>query len=107
MDLWWSSKDGGLDAFRGETGSVRKAYVIGEAARFATQDCESVVSNAMSDAVHAAFKRRSRGYDLIGAGDAALTNMIILSSAGPVLLPLQNNFFKALSEVETGRCFSS
>ena len=56
-------KDGGLDAFRGETGSVRKAYVIGrEAARFAMQlDCESMVLNVMSDAVQAAFEEAQPG----------------------------------------------
>ena len=66
-------KDGGLDAFRGETGSVRKAYVIGrEAARFAMQlDCESMVLNVMSDAVQAAFEEAQPGDTILLAPAAA------------------------------------
>lgn len=66
-------KDGGLDALRGETGSVRKAYVIGrEAARFAMQlDCDSVVSNEMSDAVHTAFEEAQPGDTILLAPAAA------------------------------------
>ena len=66
-------KDGGLDAFRGETSSVRKAYVIGrEAVRFAMQlDCESVVSHVMSDAVQAAFEEAQSGDTILLAPAAA------------------------------------
>ena len=66
-------KEGGLDAIRGETGSVRKAYVIGrEAAHFAMQlDCESVVSNVMSDAVQAAFEEALPGDTILLAPAAA------------------------------------
>ena len=66
-------KDGGLDEFRGETGSVRKAYVIGrDAVHFAMQlDCESVVSNVMNDAVQMAFEEAQPGDTILLAPAAA------------------------------------
>ena len=66
-------KEGGLGAFRGQMGSVRKAYVIGrEAARFAMQlECETVVTHVMAEAVRTAFEEAEAGDTILLAPAAA------------------------------------
>ncbi|MVO15751.1 UDP-N-acetylmuramoyl-L-alanine--D-glutamate ligase [Parasedimentitalea huanghaiensis] len=66
-------KDGGLEALKGSTGSVIKAYVIGrEAANFALQlDVETDVCGLMSEAVERAMGDAQNGETVLLAPAAA------------------------------------
>ncbi|UWQ80434.1 UDP-N-acetylmuramoyl-L-alanine--D-glutamate ligase [Leisingera sp. S132] len=66
-------KDGGLDALKGQTGNVRKAYVIGrEAAGFALQlDVEAEVCTTMAAAVERAMAEAQPGDTVLLAPAAA------------------------------------
>ncbi len=66
-------KEGGLDALKGQTGNVQKAYVIGrEAANFAMQlDVESEVCTTMEQAVAQAMRDANAGETVLLAPAAA------------------------------------
>lgn len=66
-------KEGGLDALKGKTGTVEKAYVIGrEAAAFALQlDVEAEVCTTMAEAVARAFADAQPGETVLLAPAAA------------------------------------
>lgn len=66
-------KDGGLDALKGQTGNVQKAYVIGrEAAGFALQlDVEAEVCTTMAAAVERAMAEAQAGDTVLLAPAAA------------------------------------
>ncbi|KIC39767.1 UDP-N-acetylmuramoyl-L-alanine--D-glutamate ligase [Leisingera sp. ANG-M7] len=66
-------KDGGLDALKGQTGNVQKAYVIGrEAAGFALQlDVEAEVCTTMAAAVERAMEEAEAGDTVLLAPAAA------------------------------------
>ncbi|OBY28294.1 UDP-N-acetylmuramoyl-L-alanine--D-glutamate ligase [Leisingera sp. JC1] len=66
-------KDGGLDALKGQTGNVQKAYVIGrEAAGFALQlDVEAEVCTTMAAAVQRAMAEAEAGDTVLLAPAAA------------------------------------
>ncbi|KIC28911.1 UDP-N-acetylmuramoyl-L-alanine--D-glutamate ligase [Leisingera sp. ANG-S5] len=66
-------KDGGLDALKGQTGNVQKAYVIGrEAAGFALQlDVEAEVCTTMAAAVERAMAEAQPGDTVLLAPAAA------------------------------------
>jgi UDP-N-acetylmuramoylalanine--D-glutamate ligase len=66
-------KDGGLEALKGATGSVQKAYVIGrEAAKFALQlDVETEVCTSMAQAVESAMADAQEGDTVLLAPAAA------------------------------------
>ena len=66
-------KDGGLEALKGATGSVQKAYVIGrEAAKFALQlDVETEVCTSMAQAVERAMADAQEGDTVLLAPAAA------------------------------------
>lgn len=66
-------KEGGLDALKGQTSNVQKAYVIGrEAANFAMQlDVESEVCTTMEQAVTQAMRDASAGETVLLAPAAA------------------------------------
>ena len=66
-------KDGGLEALKGHTGSVRRAYVIGrEAATFAMQlDVDAVVCTTMGEAVAQAMAEAEPGDTVLLAPSAA------------------------------------
>ncbi|NRB20738.1 MAG: UDP-N-acetylmuramoyl-L-alanine--D-glutamate ligase [Rhodobacteraceae bacterium] len=66
-------KDGGLEALKGNTGSVQKAYVIGrEAAKFALQlDVEAEICSSMAVAVERAMADAQAGETVLLAPAAA------------------------------------
>ncbi len=83
-------KDGGLEALKGQTGSVRKAYVIGrEASGFAMQlDVEAEVCTTMEVAVARAMAEAEAGDVVLLAPALPVSiSMTILSSAVMTLLP--------------------